>query len=73
MGVRGGDFMQEILRSRSKGAVSVSLIDLSTSTPTMVAHPPTGTAARSATLGRQRNTPSANAPGSSTSNRPARC
>jgi diguanylate cyclase (GGDEF)-like protein len=46
MGMRGGDFIDETLRSRSRGVVTVTLIDLSTGQPKVVAHtggrPPTG-------------------------------
>jgi diguanylate cyclase (GGDEF)-like protein len=55
MAMRGGDFVQETLRSQSRGAVSVTLIDLSTSTPTIVARPPTGALPRAGVLSRERS------------------
>ena len=54
MGMRGGDFMDETLRSQSRGAVSVALLDLSTTTPTIVARPTTGALPRSGALSRER-------------------
>jgi diguanylate cyclase (GGDEF)-like protein len=46
LGMRGGDFINQTLRSRSRGAVTVTLIDLSTGKPAIVAdtrtRPPTG-------------------------------
>lgn len=53
MSMRGGDFIEETLQSQSRGAVNVTLADLSTGTPTIVAQP-TGTPARAGTLSRQR-------------------
>jgi diguanylate cyclase (GGDEF)-like protein len=62
MGMRGGDFMQETLRAELGGAVSVTLLDLSTATPTVVAgpqisaQPPAGALSRerSVTVGQRR-------------------
>jgi diguanylate cyclase (GGDEF)-like protein len=54
MAMRGGDFMEETLRSQSRGAVNVTLTDLSTSRPTIVARPPTSAPQRAGRLGRQR-------------------
>jgi diguanylate cyclase (GGDEF)-like protein len=55
MAMRGGDFMQETLRSQARGAVSVTLIDQSTSTPTTVARPQTSAPARAGALSRERS------------------
>jgi len=44
MGMRGGDFLAETLQWQSRGAVSVTLLDRSTDTPTVVARPSTGVA-----------------------------
>ncbi len=54
-GMRGGDFMQETLQAQSKGAVSVTLSDMSAATPTVVAQPRTRLSATGGTLSRQRS------------------
>jgi diguanylate cyclase (GGDEF)-like protein len=54
MAMRGGDFIDETLRSQSRGAVAVTLTDLSTGTPTTVVQPPAGTAQQAGPLGRER-------------------
>ena len=54
LGMRGGDFMDETLRSQSRGAVGVTLTDLSTSRPTVVARPATDATRRPAGLSRHR-------------------
>jgi diguanylate cyclase (GGDEF)-like protein len=54
MGMRGGDFMRETLQSQSRGAVSVTLTDQSTSTPTIVARPQTSAPAGTGALDRRR-------------------
>lgn len=53
LSMRGGDFVEEAQRSQSRG-VSVTLADLSTSTPTVVSQPTTGTVARAGALSRLR-------------------
>jgi diguanylate cyclase (GGDEF)-like protein len=55
MGMRGEDFMRETLQSQSQDAVSVTLIDQSTTTPTVVARPQTSVPARASALSRQRS------------------
>ncbi|GIF22382.1 diguanylate cyclase (GGDEF)-like protein [Actinoplanes tereljensis] len=55
MGMRGSDFIQETLRSQSRGKVNVTLVDMSTSTPTIVARPKTDALPRAGALGRERN------------------
>ncbi|WP_205650708.1 CHASE domain-containing protein, partial [Actinoplanes solisilvae] len=54
MGMRGGDFMTETMQFQSHGAVSATLLDRSTTTPTVVARPPTAIPARASTLNRER-------------------
>ena len=56
MGMRGGDFITDVLRSHSRGAVAVTLTDLSTATPTVVAQPQAGAVAPDGTLDRERTT-----------------
>ena len=55
MGMRGGDFIQETLQSRSRGAISVTLTDLSTTTPTVVARPLSRVPSQAGDLSRQRS------------------
>jgi diguanylate cyclase (GGDEF)-like protein len=54
MGMRGGDFVEETLRSQSHGAVSVTLTDISSTAPTTVVRWLAGPAARAGVLHRER-------------------
>jgi diguanylate cyclase (GGDEF)-like protein len=55
MGMRGGDFMRETMQAQSRGAVSVTLTDQSTSTPTIVAGLQTRVPERAGGLSRRRD------------------
>ncbi|GAA2672848.1 hypothetical protein Apa02nite_042100 [Actinoplanes palleronii] len=55
MGMRGSDFMQETLQSRSRDLLNVTLVDMSTPTPTLVAQPRISAAPRAGALRRERN------------------
>ena len=54
MNMRGGDFIEEALRSQSRGPVTVTLIDLSTTVPTIVARSHTAALSEAGPLSRQR-------------------
>jgi len=54
MNMRGGDFIEEALRSQSRGPVTVTLIDLSTTVPTVVARSNTAAVPEAGPLSRQR-------------------
>ncbi|MET0494767.1 MAG: diguanylate cyclase [Actinoplanes sp.] len=54
MGMRGRDFIAETLRSQSRGAVDVTLTDLSGATPTIVAGPYSTARVRAGRLIRER-------------------
>jgi diguanylate cyclase (GGDEF)-like protein len=54
MAMRGGDLIEETLQSQSRAAVSVTLTDLSTSPPTIVARPQTVAGPQAGSLTRER-------------------
>jgi diguanylate cyclase (GGDEF)-like protein len=53
MGMRGADFVEETLRSQSRGAVTVTLTDTSSTAPTTVVRWPAGIAAQAGALHRE--------------------